>query len=127
MNLNFVCLPNIRKTRGNCGGYAPNEIGDTLATKYQHVRVAPALFGGSNFAGFCLKRDCLANGEGRICGGTRRGEEVAPAPRNWKRFLKGLLVEPPWSRSSHAKTLGALEAEENCARGDSPENGSRAP
>ena len=49
---------------------------------------------------------------------TRRGEEVGTSL---------LVVETSGGRSSRAKTPAALEDEEKCTHGDSPENGSRAP
>ncbi len=61
---------------------------------------------------------CMRHEEAR----QRRGEEV----RSRERFLH-LLVVDLWGRSSRAKMPGALEAEENCTCGDTPENESRAP
>ena len=51
-----------------------------------------------------------------------------PGARGLNVFSKACSSsKPPWGRSSRAKTPGALEAEENCTCGDTPENESRAP
>ena len=58
----------------------------------------------------------------------RRIRSKNPGARGLNVFSKACSSsKPPWGRSSCAKTPGALEAGENCTRGDSPENGSRAP
>ena len=77
---------------------------ETLVTRYDSTSVAK---------GTCRQTCSKQSLEER-----RRGVEVGASL---------LVVETSGGRSSCAKTPGALEDEENCTHGDSPENGSRAP